>query len=169
MMALHWLTALAVVVAYVISGDPTQGKSALDVLVGQTHVATGLLIATLVVMRLPMRFLLNAPPPVAASAWQQKTATLVHVALYALLFVVPLAGWAALSGKTQAFAIVGIALPLLNAKATWVGLLGDAHQTLGNAFIWLAGLHAVAALWHHYWMRDSTLTRMLPWLKRRGV
>jgi cytochrome b561 len=26
----------------------------------------------------------------------------------------------------------------------------------------LIGLHAAAGLFHHYWVRDNTLTRMLP-------
>jgi cytochrome b561 len=33
---------------------------------------------------------------------------------------------------------------------------------LGSAGYWLIGLHAAAGLFHHYWVRDNTLVRMLP-------
>jgi cytochrome b561 len=36
------------------------------------------------------------------------------------------------------------------------------HELAGTAGYWLIGLHAVAALFHHYVSRDNTLTRMLP-------
>jgi cytochrome b561 len=36
------------------------------------------------------------------------------------------------------------------------------HEWLANAGYYLIGLHAFAALWHHYRRRDNTLIRMLP-------
>jgi cytochrome b561 len=36
------------------------------------------------------------------------------------------------------------------------------HELLANALLILAGLHACAALIHHYVFRDRTLVRMLP-------
>jgi cytochrome b561 len=36
------------------------------------------------------------------------------------------------------------------------------HELLGSAGYWLIGLHAAAGLFHHYWVRDNTLLRMLP-------
>ena len=36
------------------------------------------------------------------------------------------------------------------------------HNFLADALLILAGIHAVAALTHHYVWRDRTLTRMLP-------
>jgi cytochrome b561 len=41
--------------------------------------------------------------------------------------------------------------------------IGEAHELVGWAIILLAGLHAAAALFHHYALRDSTLKRMLPY------
>ena len=48
------------------------------------------------------------------------------------------------------------ALPrdVVRTKAGWVG----------NVLIWPAGLHAAAALYHHFWRRDRVLLRMLPWV-----
>lgn len=40
--------------------------------------------------------------------------------------------------------------------------LQDIHEIIGNIGYFLIGLHAAAALAHHYILRDSTLIRMLP-------
>ncbi|MHB8915428.1 MAG: cytochrome b [Thiobacillus sp.] len=163
LIALHWLTALAVITAYITSGNPAEAKNSLDYITGQTHVLSGLAVFALLALRLPLRLLLGTPPAEPVSRWQQRAAGVTHFALYGLMLLVPLAGWAALAQETDAFTLGGgVSLPLLDAHLTWVELLGEAHQTLGNIFIWLAGLHAVAALAHHYVLRDATLVRMAP-------
>lgn len=157
---IHWLMAVAVIIAYVSSGDPTKASQAIS---GQVHVGSGLAVFALLALRLPLRALFGAPPAEPGPLWQQRATVAVHLALYGLMAVVPLAGWAELAHKTAAFSLAGgFALPLPDAHAAWVRLLGSAHQTLGNVFIWLAGLHAAAALVHHYVLRDATLVRMLP-------
>jgi cytochrome b561 len=40
-------------------------------------------------------------------------------------------------------------------------LLHDAHFLVGNAAFWLIGLHALAALAHHFVFKDATLMRMV--------
>ena len=159
LIVLHWLTAFAVIVAYVSSGDPSKVGHALS---GAIHVASGLAVFALVALRLPLRLLVGAPPLEAGPRWQQRAAAWTHGALYALMLLVPLAGWAELADKTTAYTLAGFAVPLPDAHAVWVRLLGAAHTTLGDVFIWLAGLHAAAALAHHFVLRDTTLLRMLP-------
>jgi cytochrome b561 len=49
------------------------------------------------------------------------------------------------------------------AKSEGLGdILGDVHGLLGNTIMWVAGLHATAALYHHYLLRDDVLISMLP-------
>jgi cytochrome b561 len=43
------------------------------------------------------------------------------------------------------------------------GAIGDYHALAANALLILAGLHAAAALFHHFILQDATLRRMLPW------
>lgn len=163
LIALHGLTALAVITAYVTSGNPAEVENSLDFIIGQTHVLSGMAVFALLALRLPLRVLLGAPPPEPVSRWQQRAARVTHFALYGLMLLVPLAGWSALAEETAAFTLLGgFSLPLLDPHLSWVALLGDAHQTLGNVFIWLAGLHAIAALAHHYVLHDATLMRMAP-------
>jgi cytochrome b561 len=161
MMILHWLTAAAVLIAYATSGDPTDAANQFDAALGQMHVASGFLVFALVALRLPLRALLHLPKALGPR-WQQRAAGAAHLGLYALMLLVPLAGWAALADKTAAYSVLGVAIPALNAHAAWVGWLGEAHQTLGNVFIALVGVHALAALLHHLVLRDATLPRMLP-------
>ncbi len=162
LIVMHWLMAALVLLAYLTSGNPVKAKTAFDVLLGQIHVASGLLVFGLFLLRLPLRMLLAIPKAEPGPLWQQRAALSAHLALYALMLIVPLAGWAALGDKTTAFSLAGQALPLPDGRSLWVKWLGEAHQTLGNVFIWLAGLHALAALGHHYWLRDRTLVKMLP-------
>ena len=41
-------------------------------------------------------------------------------------------------------------------------LIGDWHSLAANAIMIVTALHAVAALFHHYVLRDAVLRRMLP-------
>ena len=45
--------------------------------------------------------------------------------------------------------------------------LEEIHEFIGTLGYYLIGLHTVAALAHHYFMRDDTLLRMLPWRDRK--
>ena len=72
LIALHWLTAVVVITAYVTSGDPSEAKNSLDFLIGQTHVLSGITVFALVALRLPLRALLGAPPAEPVSRWQQR-------------------------------------------------------------------------------------------------
>ena len=38
----------------------------------------------------------------------------------------------------------------------------ELHGWLGDAILWLAGLHALAALFHHFVLRDGVMRSMLP-------
>lgn len=39
---------------------------------------------------------------------------------------------------------------------------GALHQFLGDAIMWLAGVHAAAAIYHHVVLKDGVLWAMLP-------
>jgi len=40
--------------------------------------------------------------------------------------------------------------------------LTELHPFLGDAIVWVAGLHTAAALFHHFILRDRVLLSMLP-------
>jgi cytochrome b561 len=80
--------------------------------------------------------------------------------LYLCLFVVPLFGWLALSSLTDSFQLFNQDVPLFSLAQN-VDYLGNIHKLLGNLFISLVGLHACAALLHHFILKDNVLKSML--------
>jgi len=40
--------------------------------------------------------------------------------------------------------------------------IAELHGWLGDAILWIAGLHAAAALYHHFFLRDGVLRSMIP-------
>ena len=64
------------------------------------HEPLGIAILVLVVIRFINRLLSPPPPPPAHLAlWQRLAATMSHYLLYALMFVLPLVGWADAPGR----------------------------------------------------------------------
>ncbi len=169
--ALHWLVLALMAGAYAtmeFSGIFPRG-SAGRMTMRLTHYALGLSVLALLVVRIPLR-LARAEPPIvpAPPAWQAKAATIVHVALYALMVVLPVLGWLAVSAEGRPVLILGVDLPMLIApNKPWVKPLEGAHEVAGKIGYALIGLHAAAALWHHYVVRDDTLARMWPPARRR--
>ena len=97
--------------------------------------------------------------------WMDFAAKATHWALYALLFAVPasamLGAW--FGGHPVTVYGLGALGPFFG---TWDpgASLAEIHGTLGDAIMWLAGLHAVAAIFHHVVLRDRVLKQMLPGL-----
>ncbi|HEV7286534.1 MAG TPA: cytochrome b/b6 domain-containing protein [Kaistia sp.] len=61
-----------------------------------------------------------------------------------------------------AFYVLLVAVPVTGILAYWfIPSLGDVHELGKPAFIVLIALHAAAALWHQFWLRDGLLLRML--------
>ena len=87
----------------------------------------------------------------------------MHLALYAFMIGMPLLGWLAVSAKGDPVAFYGLQLPLLIGQDKGLSRsLKEVHEAIGTAGYFLIGLHAAAALLHHYVLRDNTLVRMLP-------
>jgi cytochrome b561 len=88
---------------------------------------------------------------------------LLHLALYALMIVMPLLGWLALSAAGKHIPFFGLELPpLIGENKPLVDTIEEIHETIGNIGYFLIGLHIVAALYHHFLVHDNTLARMLP-------
>ncbi|MEN8268621.1 cytochrome b/b6 domain-containing protein [Acinetobacter baumannii] len=157
LMVMHWLTFVLVVFAYFIGGDPT-----VHFLSGELHVFAGVSIFIILFLRIIMILIYRAELPVnkPISVYQKKIFMLVKYALYSLLFLVPVLGWFTLSGLTESYQLFGINLPLISHS--WdVEIIGETHEFLGNFFMVLIGLHALAALIHHYVFKDNVLKSML--------
>lgn len=135
------------------------------------HKALGITILVLSVARLAWRMTHPAPPlEPTMPAWERVAATTSHWALYALTILVPLTGWAMVSGAAsrRPFDWFGLfPLPYLPVSAAVGGAAHEGHEVLGYALAALVVVHVLAALRHHLVLRDATLVRMLPILRVR--
>jgi cytochrome b561 len=87
----------------------------------------------------------------------------MHILLFALMIGMPLAGWLLLSASGKPIPFFGLELQALTGESKSLAkLVKEIHETGGTVGYFLIGLHAAAALFHHYIVRDNTLLRMLP-------
>jgi cytochrome b561 len=116
--------------------------------------------------RLIWRFV-DPPPPVEPTQFGRLleiASRVSHWTLYALLVAVPFVDIVVQLKRGQPLPILGlwdVASPWAADRATARSALG-VHEVLANVLLILAGIHAGAALLHHYAFRDRTLVRMLP-------
>jgi cytochrome b561 len=162
----HWLTAILVVAAYFMGPGGSEQhvySSAMD-FTRQTHETLGVTVFALALVRFLWRLMDTAPEDPPMKPWMRYSAKLVHVVLYGLLIATPVSAivGARLEGHPLTLLGFGNIGPMLS-PAHDVGLsLASLHTTLGDIILWVAGLHAVAALFHHFFLRDSVLLSMLP-------
>ena len=88
----------------------------------------------------------------------------MHVVLYLLLLALPvsaiLGAW--LEGHPLTLLVIGDVAPLIGTAHGAGQTIATIHTYLGDTIVWLAGLHAAAGLFHHFFLRDRVLRSMLP-------
>jgi cytochrome b561 len=167
----HWAVVALVLVGWLLGtfGEElprgTARAAALFV-----HISAGLCVLVALAARLIWRILDPPPPPEPTSLgiWAERAGLLTHYLLYILLAAVPLAGIAVqfLRGDPlPVFGVFDVASPWA-ADRSWARQAKGIHELLANALVGLAALHAAAALFHHWILRDRTLARMTPGITR---
>lgn len=169
--ALHWLTAVLVLIAFVYGpGGPEQHVYAASRdFDRQLHETLGLSVFFLTLLRLVWRLADRRPAPLPMARWMRLSSKAVQGLLYLLLFAVPLSAisGAWLEGHPLTL-LAGVQVaPAIAASHATGETIAEIHGWLGDAILWLAGLHAAAALLHHHLFRDRVLVAMLPgWLAK---
>ncbi len=175
--ALHWVIALGILVQIVMG----LGMAHLAIPVGlkfqlyQLHKSIGITVLFAVFLRVLWR-LTHKPPalPAAMPVLERRAADGAHLALYGFMLALPLTGWVLVSVSpynipTVLFGLIPWPdLPILSTlqdKTTADSVAGFIHSRLAWVMAALVGLHALAALRHHFVLRDGILSRMLPFLK----
>lgn len=164
--AIHWFMLLQLAAVYLsmeARGIFPKGSEAAQSM-KTWHYMLGLSVLLVVLLRVAVRLASSAPAITPAPPqWQLKLATALQVAMYALMFLLPLAGWALLSAKGTPVPFFGLELPALMAPDKQIAkFIKEVHEAGGTIGYFLIGAHAAAALFHHYFVRDDTLRRMLP-------
>jgi cytochrome b561 len=163
--AFHWLLAV------MIAGSFCVGLYMADLAMSPTrlklfnwHKWAGITILALSGLRLLWRLTHRPPPDVPMPTWQRRAAHATHIALYALFFLVPLAGWAYTSAEGFPVVVFGV-IPLpdfVPVDRALAEVLKASHHLLAFALGLIVLIHIGAAVKHHYMDDDGLLLRMWP-------
>ncbi|TIU13312.1 MAG: cytochrome b [Mesorhizobium sp.] len=168
MIILHWLIGLIFigqfVLGFVMMRIDSQ-RTSFELI--QLHKSFGFLLLGLVILRIAWRVGNAAPAlPPSVGTLERKAAPLAHLALYAFQVALPLSGWALVSVSTLEIPTMPFNqfvmpdLPLAESDAA-ESFWSAAHWYLAYAGIALVALHLLAAMRHHFLLRDSVLTRII--------
>lgn len=165
---LHWFMLALLAAVYACIELRTFWPKGTDMreLLKTWHFMLGLSVFALVWIRLLARVRGGTPPIVPKpAAWQTGLSHAMHAALYLLMICMPIAGWLILSAKGKPIPFFGLELPpLTGTNKPLAEQVEELHETVGTIGYWLIGLHAAAALFHHYIQKDNTFARM--WMRR---
>jgi cytochrome b561 len=137
-LALHWIIVLGVICQWALAESDNVGL----------HESIGLTILALAVVRLSWRLLNPVPAwPADMKPYEITLARIVHIAFYALLFAIPLSGWALASAEEEPLRFFGwFDLPRIVVGSE--DTLEEVHEMLFNALVALAVLHVLGAIKH---------------------
>jgi len=178
---LHWLIALLIagMVGLGVYMTEVEGDFQYKLWLYQLHKSFGVTLFALVLVRLIWRQI--SPPPAMSAhmaGWERRAAGAAHLGLYALMFALPLSGWARVSASplsvpTEVFGLFTLPhIPWLaslpsETKQAWEPVFQTTHWAIAWVLVGLAAVHAAAALRHAFILRDDVMTRMLPRRSRR--
>lgn len=174
--ALHWISLICILAAaaaalvqdYIDSDEIAHALTTL-------HRSLGLSVMLMLAVRIFVRKPINHPAPTPQLEKLMSTAsTLVHGFIYMLLIAIPLLGWAmsSASGKPMSFFWLFQIPAIVGKDRDLADTLHDWHEWSAWGLLALAGVHAAAALWHHFALRDGVLYSMLPlkrWLRSNTI
>lgn len=159
----HWLMALLLVGMYLVAYTMINlSKSNLSNSLYAFHKGTGLLLLALVALRLAWRFI-NVQPGLlqATSIWQRHVANWTIIALYLLMFVIPITGFFAATLSNHAITFYGLfTIPALANNHTVAKFFSKSHEIAAYLLILFFVLHVIAAFYHHLFLKDDVLIRM---------
>ena len=132
------------------------------------HRSVGVLFVSFTLLRFFWRFKGSPPKSISThKSWEKILAKIAQYLMYGILFLMLPTGYLITTAKGQGLDVFNwISIPsLLNNIENLENIAGDMHEILAFTLISIAGVHASAALKHHFIDKDSTLKRMLPRFK----
>jgi cytochrome b561 len=160
---LHWVTAVLVVLLWVIAqiiDDFPKGPGRVSA--RSVHITLGVILLLVLLVRMLWRSGSGRRLPIAHTGWLGYLGKTVHYLLYLLLGAVLLLGianvWVRGDSYFGLFTVPKFDPGNTELKETVENL----HETVANILLIVAGVHAAAALVHHFVLRNGVLRRMLP-------
>lgn len=158
----HWLMALLFtgmfIVAYIMINIP---KSEFRFSLYDLHKATGILLFTLVGLRLAWRFFNVQPELTNIPTWQKIAAKGNIALLYLIMIIMPVSGFltSTLGGHDISFYGIFTFAPL-DHNAEYSEFFAEAHEYLSYLFIAAFSVHVLGSLYHHYFLRDGIFKKI---------
>jgi cytochrome b561 len=165
---LHWFIVALIItqVILALAASELHGMAKLAMLA--RHKSVGITILMLAVVRLAWRLVNPTPPlPLTLKPYERFLANFTHATLYILIFAMPLSGWIMSSARGFPVSWFNVfQLPDLVAKnRPLYDAMLKTHEALALTLGAVATLHLLAALKHHFVLKDTVLRRMLPFTK----
>ena len=166
---LHWVSAALVLglwtVGQIIDFFP---RGVPQITVRSLHITFGVALGFVLLVRLSWRRSGGRKLPAADPGTLGKVAVGVHHLLYALLIAIVVLGiacvWIRGDSIFNLFSVPSFDPGNKVLKHNAVEL----HGLVANILLAVAAVHAVAAAWHHWQLKDDVLRRMLPRLAARA-
>lgn len=166
---LHWTTAFLVFANFALAqtwdwfAKPTQS------LMEDTHMSFGVLLTAVIVARLAWRWVPGHQVSSLETGWMQIASKATHYLLYGLLVVEAVLGFTFRWGAGRPMEFFGLGIPPMigEISRSLRHQLREFHEWIGWVIVSLALVHALAALYHHYVLKDRVLKRMLPGAKQQ--
>jgi cytochrome b561 len=169
---LHWSIVILIIAQYVIIEAAEELPDGPDKFAGiANHKSIGMLILGLALVRIAWKLVNGGQPaPVPMPRVQRIAAAAGHGLLYVLILAQPLTGWIMSSTGGYPTSFFGLfEFPMLAAENHDAHeFYEEVHEAVFAVLVTVAVVHALAALYHHFWRRDDTLRRMLPVVRPRG-
>jgi len=168
---LHWLMALGILgngILGLLMVDMSRGMDKLNTYA--IHKSIGLTLLALLILRACWRLYDRAPRDEPMPRWQRLAAHATHGVLYLFMLALPLSGWiynSANGNPLQWFKQFN--LPALMGKNEDLAEIAkETHEILFWILVVVLVAHVGGALVHHWFERDNTLLRMLPFARLRA-
>ncbi|WP_335645766.1 cytochrome b [Pandoraea vervacti] len=125
------------------------------------HQTAGLCLLALMVLRPFARLCSAVPPAVSGPGALGRAAQMTHTALYLLMMGMPVLGVLAVAWAGKTIGPVGLDWRIpLRPDMLLAHLAKHWHKTGATLVYVFVGLHAAAALWHEFVLKDRLLSRM---------
>ncbi|HID82283.1 MAG TPA: cytochrome b [Chromatiales bacterium] len=128
------------------------------------HESIGMLVLMLLIFRLFWRWLNQKPDPhVEMSRWQSFAANVAHWLFYVFIFVVCLSGYFISTAEGQGINIWDfVTVPAVSSfESGFSDKAGVVHWYAALMLIALACVHTLAALYHHFILKDRILINII--------
>jgi len=163
--SLHWLTALLVLFQFVSSITWDYFSRDTAKALQSVHISLGVVLTAVIIVRIIWRLIPGHQRASLGLGWVQLASKGVHYLLYLLLVAQAALGFGfrwAQGHPVSFFGLFDIPGPYGALDKATRHTLHDLHEKIGWGIMIIALGHALAALYHHYVVKDRVLQRMLP-------